>query len=397
MDLDTFRELLAHPGQSALQLAASFAPTPASFPACVDRVRKVYPAGLAKAAVEMVLFREKARTKFPDADRLYFTRESLEQSSGHTIAAYRARRFTPYESVADLGCGIGGDTLALAAATRRVIAIEQAELLAAMAQANAAARGLADRVEVTPGDALTLPLGGVQAAFADPGRRSGDKRFLALADYLPPPGELHRRFPANFPLAFKVAPGLARRELDHWDAEAEFLSVDGELKECLLWCGPLRTAERRATLLSTMTGDAATFTGDPLVEPRPPSRPGEYVFDPAAALIRAELEHDFAEQQDLQPVDDGVAFFTSSNATPTPFGDWYRVEHSAAFHLPRLREYLRANRVGRVTMLKRASSLDVNEVMRKLKLEGPEHRHVILTRCQGTPWAIVGQAHVASP
>ena len=42
-----------------------------------------------------------------------------------------------------------------------------------------------------------------------------------------------------------------------------------------------------------------------------------------------------------------------------------------------------------MTMLKRASELDVNDVTKKLKLDGDAHRVVILTRSRGKPWAIV--------
>ena len=390
MELDTFRELLTPAGQAALALAASFAPTTTTFPACVDRLRKAYSANLAKAAVETVLLRGKAASKFPDAARMYFTREALEQASGHVIAHHRVLRFPGSDSVADLCCGIGGDTLALAAG-RHVIAVDLDPLHAEMARANAAALGLADRVTVQVGDACDIPLGNPQAAFADPGRRQGEKRYLSLQDYLPPPSRLRDRFPDGFPLGFKLAPGVNRDEVDRWGGEMEFLSVDGELKECVLWCGPLRTTRRRATVLR-QGQPPATYAAEELTDPRPPREPGEYVFDPEAALVRAELEHDLAERLALHPLDDGIALFTGDDCPATPFGDWYRIEHSAAFHLGRLRDYLREQRVGRVTMLKRASTLDANEVMKKLKLEGSEHRHVILTRSLGQPWVLVVHA-----
>jgi hypothetical protein len=45
--------------------------------------------------------------------------------------------------------------------------------------------------------------------------------------------------------------------------------------------------------------------------------------------------------------------------------------------------------VGRVTILKRAVEIDVNNVMKQLKLYGTEHRHVILTKAMGKRVAIV--------
>jgi SAM-dependent methyltransferase len=405
MDLETFQSLLTPAGQTALAAAATFEPTEATFLPCFEKLRKAVPPDLARAALETAILRGKARVKFPHADRMYFTREALEQSSGDVISRYRAGRFREFGTVADLCCGIGGDTLGLASRGLPVgqafsvsvnsdrleacptEAVEREPLLAAMAEANALACGVAHRVRVHIGDVLSIPLPDVQAAFADPGRRSGGRRFLALKDYLPPPAAIRDRFPPGFPLAFKLAPGMARDELEAWDAEAEFISVYGELKECVLWCGPLKTTTRRATLLPGGHTLASNEVEDVL--PQPPSQPRGFVFDPDAAVIRAGLEHVQAEQLDLAPIDDGVAFFTGESATESPFGNWYRVEHANRFHAGRLRDYLRSQNVGRVTILKRASNLDADDVQRKWKLDGAEHRHVILTRSEGQNWAIV--------
>jgi hypothetical protein len=67
----------------------------------------------------------------------------------------------------------------------------------------------------------------------------------------------------------------------------------------------------------------------------------------------------------------------------------FRVESATRFHLPRLRDHLRANRVGRVTFIKRGSLIDADETMRKLKLEGDDHRTVVLTRLAGEEIMII--------
>ena len=118
MDLTTFRRLLTPPGQAALQAAAALQPTEADFLPLFTRLQKQYPTELARAALGIAINRLKAVGKFPFAEKLYFTREALEQASSFEISSYRAQRYEPFERIADLGCSVGADTLALASAAR---------------------------------------------------------------------------------------------------------------------------------------------------------------------------------------------------------------------------------------------------------------------------------------
>ena len=54
----------------------------------------------------------------------------------------------------------------------------------------------------------------------------------------------------------KVAPGIDHALLPP-GAEAEWVSVDGDLVEATLWCGPLAAAPRRATVLRGEVGAAS--------------------------------------------------------------------------------------------------------------------------------------------
>ncbi len=384
MDLDTFRDLLAPTGRAALAAAAALDPTEAAYPRLFDRLAKRFPAPLARAALDTVLLRQKASAKFTRADEMFFTREALEQSSGEAAARYRGGRFAGFARVADLGCGIGGDAIGLALAGCRVTAVDRDPLRLAMAEANVAAYELPNRATFAVADVLTDPLPECDAVFADPGRRAEGKRFLSLADYAPPPAALLARLPPGFPAAFKLAPGLDRQELDAFDAEAEFVSVGGELKECVAWFGPLRTAARRATLLP----GPYTVAGEP--EPVPPAGPiGEYVLDVASAVVRAELEGNLAAEWDARPLEPGVALLTCDEPPASPFATAYRVEAAMPYHAARLRDHLRAANVGGLTVLKRGSSLDADDVTAKLKLKGDERRTLILTRADGKAFAVV--------
>src|SRR5215213_7869335 len=102
MDGATFDLILGPIGRAALYAATELAPTQAKYPACFDRLRKHFPADVARAALDVTLLRPKARVKFTRADTMFFTREALEMATGEAVARYRAERFAQFPAVADL-------------------------------------------------------------------------------------------------------------------------------------------------------------------------------------------------------------------------------------------------------------------------------------------------------
>lgn len=387
MDLATFGQLLGPHGRAALTAAAELRPSETTFLACYERLRKSFPPALAKAALETVLLRARAAGKFSRADQLFFTREALEQASGEVVARYRAGRLGSWSCVADLCCGIGGDSLALAAAGLAVEAVELDPLRAAMAAANAAVLGLTDRVHVHTGDVRTVVLGGIAAAFADPARRAAGRRYLDPEEYKPSLSALRDRFPAGFPLAVKVAPGVDVAAVAGPHAEVEFVSVDREMKDCVLWYGPLRSAARRATALPA----GATLSADGPVPPLPAGAdPDEFVLDPDPAVVRAGLAGLLAEQLGLRAFDPAIALLAAGRPVRSPFVVAYRIEYAERYHLRRLNEWLHQRRVGRVTLVRRGGRVAPEEVERRLKLRGDEHRFVLLTRRGDEPLVLVG-------
>jgi SAM-dependent methyltransferase len=384
MDVATFAELRSPAGRAALALAARWELTEAKYPACFDRLRKQFTPELARAALDTLLLREKARAKFSRAGAMFFTREALEMATSEAVARHRAARFAPFATVADLGCGVGGDAIALAAAGCEVVAVESDELRLRMAEANLAAHDLGGRFVL--GDARTVELPPVDAAFADPGRRPGGRRTLSVHECEPPVRELVARFPRGFPLGVKIAPGVPRDELSEFDAQTEFVSLDGELKECVLWFGPLRPTCVQATVLP----GPHVLCGDP-------RRAGEvgpvgaYLYDPDPAITRAGLVGELGRQLAARQIDPAIAFLTADRLVSTPFASAYRVEEVLPFHAKRVGEWLRARHVGRVTIVKRGSAADAEELTRRWKLRGDEHRAVILTRADGAPVAIIGE------
>ena len=388
---------MAPAGQAALAEAAELGPSEETFLADLTQLQKHYPSDLAKAALETVILRAKAQRKFSRAGQMYFSREALEQSSGEGVARYRGARYALFRSVGDLACGLGGDALGLADTGPALLTLVDLDpLRLALAEANLAACGHAGRAEFVCSDLTTAPLPHVEALWFDPARRDAarGRRLFSVHNYHPPLAIVKDWLPQLPALGVKISPGVDLAELAGYTAEIEFISEGRELKECVLWFGPLRSAEprgagafRRATLLPgphTLLADpaAAATVGAPLA----------YLYEPDPAVLRAGLVTTLAARLNARQIDPSIGYLTSDTLTPTPFARAFAIEAALPFQLKRLRAALRARGVGQLTVKKRGSPLEPEALIRQLKLSGPESRIVFLTQVSGKPYALIGRA-----
>ncbi len=405
MDEATRNWLVSAAGQAVLAELATRPLTAADLLREQTRLRASLPADYARAAIEQAVLRQHARTKLAHADQLYFTREALEQATSTPIAQHRAARFAGYGHIVEVGAGIGGDTLALAAGThpqRHVTAFERDDVRAALLCLNVAALGLAARVTVVaasvPADGATLPV--ADALFCDPARRNGGRRQCDLAAYQPPLATVlawHTRAPAIPAVGIKLAPGVdlaAVAQLAPTPHEIEFIALAGELKEAVLWCGTLATAAtlRRATVLHrTPAGNIAAATLTPAA-PRPSvplSPPRAWLYEPDPAVIRAGLVAELALLLDASLLDPQIAYLTGDQPHATPFARAWPVIEWLPFQLKQLRARLHALDAGRVTVKKRGSPLDTDALARQLSGSGSRPLVVVLTRMQSRPIALI--------
>jgi SAM-dependent methyltransferase len=377
--------LLTPSGRAALALASDVARGDPL--AAADALRRHgVAADLAAAALTQVELRHRAVAKFgADAERMFFTRTGLEQATRGPVASRRAARLAAagVGLVADLGCGIGADTIAFARAGLRVRAVDADPSTVAVAAANAAALGLSELVEVCCADAREVDLAGVDAAFCDPARRRGTGRVFDPRAWSPPwsfLAELAGRVPAT---VLKLAPGV-EHALIPAGAEAEWVSVDGDVVEAAFWCGPLASVARRATLLpsgSSLSGSGAAAA--------PVGSVRRYLYDPDGAVVRAHLVAEFAATVAGNLADAQIAYVYSDAAADTPFGRRYEVVEVLPFSVKRLRAALRSRQVGRLTVKKRGSPLDPDQLRRAMRLSGTAAATVVLTRVAGAPTALV--------
>ncbi|WTB89148.1 methyltransferase domain-containing protein [Streptomyces cellulosae] len=364
---------------------------PAQELAVATRLRRDHPAELVSAALGQARLRQRAVAKFgaEDAARMIFTPNGVEQSTRRRVAAYRAERLRAagVRSVADLCCGIGGDAIALARAGIRVLAVDRDPQTAAAARANAEALGLAGLIEVREADVTEVDTSRYDAVFVDPARRSSKRgRIFDPEAYSPPLSwAVGAALKAPKAAALKIAPGVPHEAIPA-EAEAEWISDGGDVKEAVLWFGTA-PGTVRATLLPGPRTLVSRGLPDPEVRPV-----GRYLYEPDGAVIRSHLVAEAAEPLDGGLIDPTIAYITADTLTPTPYATAYEITDQLPFNVKKLKALLREREVGVLTVKKRGSAVEPEELRRKAlpKPHGTSSVTVFLTRVAGAPTMLLG-------
>lgn len=359
-------------------------------------------ADLVSALLTQSRLRSAARAKLgPFADGMLLTAPGLEQATRLVVAARHAARYVAAgcARVADLTAGLGTDSLAFAGVGLEVLATEIDPVTAAFARHNLRAFPEA-RVRCADGLATDLVREHVDGVYADPARRTrtGSRVFdpnayepsldavLALRDVVPA-------------LGIKVGPGIAHVGLPG-DAEAAWVSVDGDVVEAGLWFGPLAPAGPGRTAHVLRTGPGGTVQAAVLgpLAPHAASAPAQaagtgplarYLVEPDGAVIRAGLVARLAHDLGGHLVDPTIAYVTTDERPSTPFGTAYRVLDTMPFALKPLKAYLRLRGVGRLTIKKRGTAVVPEQLRRQLVLRGDAEATVVLTRVAGRQSVLV--------
>ena len=381
--------LLSTQAEDALALLAQRELAAHSHLPLLTELRAVYTAQQAAALLTLAITRQRAAAKFPDAAHLFFTPEALEQATAWPIAQHRAAHLHRHASsgpVLDLGCGIGGDTLALAR-YRPVVAYETDPVRLRFAQANAAVQRLTGEVEFRladwTGELAADRLPAAAAAFADPARRVDGRRLFGLERMIPPLSVLLRlqaRIPA---LGVKVAPGVADDEIPS-GCGVEFISHEGTCKEAVLWFGSLADGGRRWASVYDAIGwhqIVASPTSPPLGE----LAVGYYLHEPDPAVIRAGPFAELCEMLGAHLFDSQIAYLVGpqggEGSGAAPFVQSFQIEEIHPFSLKILNQRLQVLGIGQVELKRRGPPIEPESLRPRLKLvAGGRPGVVILTR-----------------
>lgn len=345
---------------------------------------------LVSAVLTQSRLRTKAEAKFGEfARQMIFTQAGLEQATRLTVAARHAERFVRagIAHVADLGCGLGADSMAMASMDIKVTAVEMDETTAACATMNLIPF---PHASVVHSDAMTVPLDGVDGVWLDPARRttstSGTRRLWDPEEFSPPLSFVESLAESGRAVGVKMGPGMPHDSVPA-GCEAQWVSVGGDVTEVALWFNAVsRPGVRRAALLLGPQGaaeitSAEDFDGGPAA----PLGPVEgYLYEPDGAVIRAGLVADVALQLGGHLLDEHIAYICAPELVDTPFARAYRVLEVMPFNVKALKAWVRTNGIGVLDIKKRGTSVTPEELRKQLlpggKGKGGKTATLVLTR-----------------
>lgn len=368
-------------------------------------------------------FGERART-------LMLTQEASEQATRPVIAHYRADRLARVPGlVADLGCGIGSDTAVYAAARGSVVAVELDPLTASFAAANLAfcPRARVYSGDVTAydpasgaGSEATLTDGaGASPAilWLDPARRelrgarkAQTERLFDPEAFSPPFSFVLNLARTGMPMGVKLGPGFPHEGIPSPEdiaseanpaprIEAEWIQSEGSLAELVLWFNALaqegvaRTATSvrelpagpadRVPSVAEATGkvadllppyEAVSFRSALTVAEAERSvevpvsllQPGEYLLEPAPAIVRSHLVAEFAQSIGAQLLDEHLAYLCSTEPVEHPLVTCYEVLEEIPLQEKQLKRWVREQGFTALTIKKRGVDIVPEQLRARL-------------------------------
>ena len=368
-------------------------------------------------------FGERART-------LMLTQEAAEQATRPVIAHYRADRLARVPGlVADLGCGIGSDTAVYAAARGSVVAVELDPLTASFAAANLAfcPRARVYSGDVTAynpasGAGSEAPLtdsAGASPAilWLDPARRelrgakkAQTERLFDPEAFSPPFSFVLNLARTGMPMGVKLGPGFPHEGIPSPEniaseanpaprIEAEWIQSEGSLAELVLWFNALAQegVARTATSVRELPAgpadrvpSAAEAAGE-VADLLPPyeavsfrsaltaaeaersvevpvslPQPGEYLLEPAPAIVRSHLVAEFAQSIGAQLLDEHLAYLRSAEPVEHPLVTCYEVLEEIPLQEKQLKRWVREQGFTALTIKKRGVDIVPEQLRARL-------------------------------
>ncbi|MBD6955631.1 MAG: hypothetical protein ACP5GE_03485 [Thermoplasmata archaeon] len=216
-----------------------------------------------------------------------YDEEGFRQSTPPEIAEYKARRLSG-SSIADLGSGIGVQTIYFSKYFQEVVSVERDKERYRIQDRNIKKLGIGN-VRLYHGDVFNRSffdaISSCEIIFSDPSRPiRGNSWSLDLLS--PSPTRVTEFFSKNDKFSFDIPVQISMDRLPN-DFEKEYISLDGEIKRLSIYSPSLKRYERSALLLP----ENLRIEYNPGIERHVPYKDsmGNYLYEIDPAISYADL------------------------------------------------------------------------------------------------------------
>lgn len=374
--LDDYRWLTSPVGESYLERAAE---STAPVLKLATSLRRDLSPERTHLVLEQIDLRRRGREKFPDADRMFFTRKGLEQSTDHAIATYKAARFRHGESF-DYCCGIGGDLLAIGNAGGHVTGVELDPITAHLAATNCERANLT-WARVVVAKAEDLPPGRDQSWHIDPDRRLVKERASQIEHYAPGVEHWLSLLDRQLRGAIKLAPAAKVPERIAEECYRVWLESRGECRQQVAWHPyTAMSGERSAGIINSLGIEIDGVMSGEDENLSVGNRVFRYVYEPRACVLASGLVAQLNCGGWASALARGSVYLTSDQLRQRPLMATFEVSLVAPYDLKQLKAIVKERQLGRLEIKCRGVDIDPEQVRKQLKTPGDEQATLILAQ-----------------
>jgi hypothetical protein len=292
------------------------------------------------------LLRQKAKTKFCNAEHLFFHELALQQATGSAIAVFKARRFQSEQPMIDICCGIGGDLLALAARAKLhqnkdVFGVDNDAATCVMARANVRNSKLFADIQCCDAAALKIP--SQSQLHIDPSRRNQLGRTTKIEFFQPKWDVIENLVDRAVGSCIKIAPASVVPDDFVKECERQWIGHQRECKQQLCWTGQLaKNPGKKSVVVIDDQGNAAELVQEIAEKPSVTDQLRRYLFVPQAAVDAADLIDELACQLQLPIMRSSPKVLTSENKIQSRLGSGFELIRESGSRKKRLNDDLQA-------------------------------------------------------
>lgn len=330
----------------------------------------------------------KAQQKFGPRQWWLCDAFAYEQSTGAELSQWKTQLWPAGINLADLCCGMGGDSMFLPA-NIRVLGVDLDPRRVAMFVHNTAGR--AGNSAGILGDALSEAWRADYLQI-DPARRvhqAQNQRKILLE---PSWEQVTRLFDRVAGAMVKLPPAFPLEMLPP-TASVLYLGQRNDCLETLVLWGEFPWVQNLG--LGPVVGAVNVTDGQFYAQPRSavvnlPVQPVQkWIYEPLPTMVRSHLFTNLAQKLDLSLIDEQIAYLTADFKVESPWFRAFEVLEQGSQNRKGIQQWIYAHNIGKLTIKKRGVDMDIDQELKKFKLKGDNNGILFYTRAQEKRLAIL--------